>query len=132
MSGPTLTELCKLQLTLDFNPIGAVPAGFRMDVPFEGTATSSEWDGEIPAVGVDRLTVGAEGIQNLDIVGRIGSGKEVISYRGFGRGDENGPRELFTFETANEKFAHLNRAIGVGIGSVEGNQLSLTVYLVRD
>ncbi|MGI9608851.1 MAG: hypothetical protein ACR2NL_01015, partial [Acidimicrobiia bacterium] len=98
---PKLTEFAKISGTLNFTPIGKVSAGFRLDVPFEGVATSEHWDGDRPVSGVDRVTVGADGTQGLEIVARIGTGKEVVSYQAIGRGTaEGGPRELLTFETA--------------------------------
>ena len=130
---PKLTEFAKITGKLNFTPIGNVSAGFRLDVPFEGTATSSHWEGERPAAGTDRVTVGADGTQSLEIVGRIGSGKEVVSYRAIGRGTaEGGPREVMTFETAVEDLSFLNTAIAVAIGDIEKNKLSLTIYLVED
>ena len=127
----TLTDFCTLDLTLEFVPIGSVPSGFRLDVPFSGVCTSSYWDGERPAVGVDHVTVSADGIQDLDIQGRIGSGKEIVAYRAIGRGSAEGPSELFTFETANEDLAWLNSAIAVGIGSIDGNKLTLQLSIVE-
>jgi hypothetical protein len=130
---PKLTEFAKISGKLDFTPIGNVSAGFRLDVPFEGTATSDHWDGERPVVGTDRVTVGADGVQSLEIVARIGSGKDVVAYRAIGKGTaEGGPRELFTFETAVEDLAFLNTAIGCALGTIRKNQLDLTVYLIED
>lgn len=130
---PKLTEFAKINGTLNFTPIGNVSAGFRLDVPFEGTATSSHWEGERPAAGVDRVTVGADGVQALEIVGRIGSGKEMVSYRAMGKGTaEGGPKEVMTFETAVEDLAFLNTAIAVATGDIDKNKLSLTIYLVED
>jgi len=128
-----LTEFAKISGTLNFTPIGNVSAGFRLDVPFEGTATSEHWAGERPVSGVDRVTVGADGIQNLEITARIGTGKEIVSYRAIGRGtNDGGPRELFTFETAIEELAFLNHSIGCALGTIEKNKLELTVYLIED
>ena len=128
---PTLTEFASFTATLSFNPIGKVGAGFRLDVPFEGTATSSHWDGEWPIAGVDHVTVAESGVQSLDIQGRIGSGKKVVAYRAIGRGTSDGPAELFMFETANPDLEWLNSAVGVGIGTIEGDQLNLTISTVN-
>ncbi|BAN00631.1 DUF3237 family protein [Ilumatobacter coccineus] len=128
---PTLTSLCTIVVTLDFTPIGKVGTGLRIDVPFSGVATSSHWDGERPVEGVDYVTIDGNGIQQLDIRGRIGTGKEVVSYRAVGRGNEAGPMELLVFETANEELAHLNSTIAVAVGSVDGNQLTLDVSAVE-
>ena len=130
MTTPQLTPFATLTVTLSFTPIGKVDAGFRLDVPFEGTAPSSHWEGERPVSGVDHVTVADSGIQSLDIRGRIGTGKEVVAYRAIGRGSDAGPREVFTFETASEELAFLNGAVGVGVGSIDGDQLTLEVSLL--
>lgn len=128
---PELIEFARITGTLNFTPIGNVSAGFRLDVPFDGVATSSHWEGERPVSGLDRITIGADGVQNLDIVARIGAGKETVGYRAIGRGTQDGgPRELLVFETADPDLAWLNTAVGVALGTVEKNNLDLTVYTV--
>jgi hypothetical protein len=127
----SLREFATFTATLDFTMIGKVPAGLRIDVPFEGTCTSSHWDGERPIAGVDVVTIGEGGIQDLDIHGRIGAGKQVVAYRAIGRGGGDGPTEVFTFETADEDLSWLNSAIGVGVGSIDGNQLQMTISIVE-
>lgn len=129
---PELIEFAKISITLHFTPIGNVSAGFRLDVPFEGVATSSHWEGERPVSGFDRITIGTDGVQNLDIAARIGAGKQTVGYRAIGRGTQDGgPRELLVFETADPDLAWLNTAIGVAVGTLEENQLELTVYTVE-
>ncbi len=128
----TLSPFCTLTLTLDFVPIGKVEAGFRLDVPFSGVATSPHWEGEKPVAGVDHVSIGPGGVQSLEIRGRIGEGKDIVAYRAIGRGTDAGPRELIVFETAVEEFAHLNSAIAVASGSVDGTTLVLDVSLVLD
>ena len=127
----TLTPFCTIAVELTFVPIGGVATGMRLDVPFSGTATSSHWEGELPVSGVDYVNVGAEGSQALDIRGRIGEGKGVISYRAIGRGDATGPMELLMFETANPDFAHLNNAVAVAVGTLDKTNLTLEVSLVE-
>ena len=128
---PTLTEFCKINVTLRFTPIGRTGTGTRVDVPFDGVATSNHWDGERPVTGTDYVTVGADGVQQLEIRARIGTGRDVVSYRAIGRGtDATGPQELLVFETANESLSFLNSAIGVALGDLEGDQLNLTVSLI--
>ncbi|MFW2381241.1 MAG: hypothetical protein ACN4GZ_05735 [Acidimicrobiales bacterium] len=130
---PKLTEFAKISGTLNFTPIGNVSAGKRLDVPFDGVATSDHWDGERPVSGVDRVTVGADGTQSLEIVARIGTGRDIVAYRAIGRGTaEGGPRELLTFETAVEDLAFLNTAVGCALGTIKRDQLELTVYLIED
>lgn len=128
----TLTSFCTIEVTLDFRPIGAVSTGMRVDVPFSGVATSSRWDGERPVEGVDYVTIGADGVQQLDIRGRIGSGAEMVAYRAIGRGTNDvGPLELIVFETANEDMADLNAAVAVAVGNLKGTTLTLDVSLVQ-
>ncbi len=130
---PKLTEFAKISATLNFTPIGNVSAGFRLDVPFEGSTTSEHWEGERPVAGLDRVTVGADGIQSLQITARIGTGKQTVAYSAIGRGTaEGGPRELMTFETGDPDLAWLNNAVGVALGTIEKDQLSLTVYIIED
>ncbi len=130
---PKLTEFATISGTLDFTPIGNVPAGFRLDVPFQGMATSNHWEGERPVSGLDRVTVGADGTQALQITARIGAGKQTVGYSAIGRGTaDGGPRELMVFETADEDLAWLNHAVGVALGSIEKDQLNLTVYIIED
>jgi hypothetical protein len=132
---PELTELCTITATMAFEPLGPVPSGMRIDVPFEGTATSPHWEGERPVKGVDYVTVRSDGNMSLDIRGRIGSGRQVVGYtaRGVSLAAGQGaaePRELLTFETADADLAWLNTAIAVAVGRGEGTTLELTVYTV--
>jgi len=118
---PTMTEFCQIEAKLKFTPIGGTATGFRVDVPFEGTATSSHWEGERQVVGVDIVRVGSDGVQAL----------EIRAYQAIGRGsDATGPQELIVFETANEDLAFLNSAVAVALGGIVGNRLSLTVSLI--
>ena len=127
----TLTEFCKIEAKLRFNPVGAIGTGFRVDVPFEGTATSSHWEGERKVAGTDVVRIGSDGVQQLEIRARIGEGGDMVAYQAIGRGtDATGPQELLVFETANEDLAFLNSAIAVAVGGMDGNKLSLTVSLV--
>lgn len=128
---PTMTEFCQIDVTLRFTPIGRTGTGVRVDVPFDGVATSSHWDGDRPVTGTDYVTIGADGVQQLEIRGRIGTGRDVVAYRALGRGtDQTGPQEVFVFETANEALSFLNSTIGVALGHLDGDRLRLTVSLV--
>lgn len=126
----SLSELCTINAELSFAPIGAVRQGMRLDVPFEGTATSPHWEGERKVKGVDYITVGADGSMDLNIRGQIKAGREVIGYQAIGRNAGDGPMELLTFDTAIEEFAHLNNAIAVAIGTADGTSLTLEVFTV--
>ncbi len=125
----TLTEFCKISAKLSFAPIGKLAGGMRVDLAFTGTATSTHWEGERPVSGIDYVTVRKDGSTELNIRGQIGSGKDVIAYTAVGRGDQDGARELFLFETAVEEMAWLNNAVGVALGSADGDALELTVYI---
>jgi len=132
----SLEEFCKINVAMEFQMIGPVPGGTRIDIPFTGTATSEHWEGELPVNGVDYVMVRGDGNMDLDIRARIGEGRGMIAYSGTGvsiaieRGVAE-PQELILFETANEDFAHLNDRVGVGVGRGEGPNLELTIYLVN-
>ena len=74
----------------------------------------------------------------LDIHGVIGEARQKVAYSGGGvslAGEERGvafPRELITFETADESLAFLNTSIAVGLGKGAEGALKLDVYLVSD
>ena len=128
-----LTPLCSIDATLHFRPIGKLATGMKIDVPFDGTATSASWDGEWSVEGVDYVTIGADGVQQLEIRGRISDGKRTIAYRAVGRGtNEGGPQELLTFETADEELSWLNSAIAVAHGTItDGTKLHLDVHRIE-
>ncbi len=133
---PALEEFCTITGTLGLNVIGNGPSGMRIDFPFQGTATSSHWEGELPVQGTDFATVRGDGNLALDIRGIIGSGREKVGYRGTGVSisidkDTADPHELILFETQREDLAFLNTSIGVGLGRGGGGSLELTIYLVR-
>ena len=124
----TTTPLCTITVTLDFKPIGKLATGMKIDVPFEGTATSDRWDGDWSVAGVDYVTIGSDGVQHLDIRGRISNGERTIKYSAIGRGtNDTGPMELLVFETADDELADLNSTVAVAFGSLEGNALTLNV-----
>ncbi|RMH76056.1 MAG: DUF3237 family protein, partial [Actinomyces sp.] len=114
---PELELLMSVDATLRFVPVGATPAGNRVDVPFEGTATSPRWEGELAVSGVDYALIRGDGTVALDIRARVGEGERVIWYSATGRSGPDGIREVFTFETACEEFADLNAAVAVALGT---------------
>ncbi|MFQ5966229.1 MAG: DUF3237 family protein [Acidimicrobiia bacterium] len=133
---PSLEEFCQIKGSLGLNVIGNGPAGMRIDFPFEGTATSSHWEGELPVVGTDYATVRGDGNMNLDIHGVIGEGREKIGYKATGVSiavdkDTAHPQELMLFETQREDLAFLNTSLGVALGTGGGGNLEITVYLVK-
>jgi hypothetical protein len=128
-----LEEFFTMTADLESTVIGACPSGLRLDAEFHGTATSPQWEGERPVSGVDYVTVDSAGHAQLDVRARIGSGDEIIAYRGSGVSGDEGVRELISFETASESFAWLNSATAVGYGTTDGvSTLQVTAYLVRD
>lgn len=133
---PALEELCQIQATLSARALGTMPQGTRIDFPFQGTATSSFWEGSRPVKGMDYVVVRSDGNMDLDIRGTIGEKRETVAYRATGVSlskskTEAVPQELISFQTANEDLAWLNSVIGVGLGEISGGDLSLTVYVVR-
>ena len=134
---PTLEHFCTISATMPAQVIGPTPDGFRVDFPFEGTATGPHWEGEIPVVGTDHARVRKDGTVVLDITARMGKGPDTVFYKANGialpaenRGDAD-PQELITFETGSESLAFLNSAIGVAFGESRGPNLSLEVYLAK-
>ena len=133
---PTFEEFCQIKATMAPRMLGKMPQGARIDFPFEGTATSSHWEGERPVKGVDYVTVRLDGHMDLDIRATIGEKRETVAYRGGGVSiakspTEATPQELITFRTGNEDLAWLNTAVGVGLGGGEGGTISITIYIVR-
>ena len=135
---PSLEPFCSITGRLDMSVIGRTPRGMRIDFPFVGSATSRHWEGERPASGTDYVTVRSDSHMDLDIHAVIGEGRQKVSYSATGvsiAGQERGtafPRELITFETADESLEFLNTAIGVGLGSAGDGTLSLEIFLVVD
>ncbi len=133
---PSMEHFCSFEGDLGMQVIGRAPGGMRIDFPFEGTATSSHWEGERPLKGVDYATVREDGNMSLDIRAVIGEKKDSVSYQGSGVSIANpdrsaDPKELVTFETANEELAWLNNEVAVVFGHGEAGRLSLEFYLVK-
>jgi len=135
---PSLQPFCTITGQLDMNIIGQTPGGMRIDFPFAGSATSSYWAGQWPVVGTDYVTVRGDGHMDLEIHTVIGEGRQKVSYSACGvslAGEERGvayPRELITFQTADDSLGFLNTAIAVGLGSANQGLLTLNVYIVAD
>lgn len=131
MDAPSLTPLMTLQLTLHPNPIGATPFGTRTEIAFSGTATSTHWDGEWSASGIDHIRRSPDGIAQLDVHAVVTDGNHSIAYRGNGRSSPAGVLEGVTFETASETFDWLNASVGVGRGQVNGDQLTVELFILN-
>ena len=135
---PSLEPFCSITGRLDMNVIGRTPGGMRINFPFVGSATSRHWEGERPVSGTDYVTVRGDSHMDLDIHAVIGEGRQKVSYSATGvslAGEERGsayPRELITFQTADESLGFLNTAVAVGLGSVSDGTLRLEIYLVID
>ncbi len=127
----TLEPFATMTGTLDFKMQGKMPAGLRLDAHFAGTMVSEHWDGEVAVSGIDYVTVRGDGIAELAIRASMGEGDDVVSYEATGRQTPEGIVETLYFQTASEKFAFLNGAVGVGTGSVEGQTLTLEIFLVK-
>jgi hypothetical protein len=133
---PSLEPFCEITASMTPRMLGNMPLGTRVDFPFEGVATSEHWEGEREVRGVDYVTVRADGNMDLQIRGTIGSKRDTVAYQATGVSlgiskTEARPQELITFQTGNEALAWLNDVIGVGLGTGEGLDLSLTIYIVR-
>ncbi|HEX2152651.1 MAG TPA: DUF3237 family protein [Acidimicrobiia bacterium] len=132
---PSLEEFCTIKASMTPRMVGRTPAGTRIDFPFQGTATSSHWEGDRPVQGIDYLTVRTDGNMDLEIRGTIGEKKETVGYRAIGvsiahEDRSASPQELITFHTGNDDLAWLNSVVGVGLGHGAG-ELDLTIYIVR-
>ena len=123
--------MMKVRVQLNRLAIGTTPYRIRVEVPFEGVATSHLWDGEWRCTGVDHITRGTHGTSSLDVHAVITNGDEAIIYHGCGRGGPNGIIEGITFETASERLALLNDVVAIGQGAVEGTELTVEIFRVR-
>jgi hypothetical protein len=128
--GVAETPFMTLELTLRTIPIGTTPYGTRLEVPFEGTATSEHWDGSREVYGIDHITLSATGTARIDVHVIISGDDEVITYRGNGRGTAIGVREGVIFETASERVAWLNDAVAIGKGTLDGSHLTIELFLI--
>jgi hypothetical protein len=133
---PSLEPFCDIAVRLSPRMLGKMPAGTRIDFPFEGVATGPHWDGERPVRGIDFVTVRSDGHMDMDIRGTIGEKRETVAYRAVGVSlavseTEAHPQELLTFQTGNEAFAWLNTVVGVGLGAGVAGDLSLSIFIVR-
>lgn len=132
----SLEKFCSITADLGMNVIGKTPVGMRIDFPFEGSATSEHWEGERPVKGIDYVTVRSDGNMALDIHATIGEKGEAVSYKGSGvsiahEDRSASPKELLTFETANEDLAWLNDEIGVAFGHGAGGKITIEVFLAK-
>ena len=133
---PELEHFCTIKATMSPRVIGSGPAGMRVDFPFQGTATSSHWDGERPVSGVDYVTFRADGNMTLDIHGVIGEKRESVGYSATGVSlsvskTEAHPKELMTFHTGNEDLAWLNNKVAVALGKGLDGAIELDIYLIK-
>lgn len=132
MSSPRIESepFITLTLLLRSTPVGRTPFGDRREVFFDGTATSSLWDGEWHADGVDHITVGDGGVVRIDVHVTMAGDGEVLTYRGHGRAGADGVVEGVTFETPTERLAALNTTVAVGRGSLDGDHLTIRLYRI--
>lgn len=119
-----------LEVDLRTMPVGVTPYGNRLEVPFDGIATSRLWDGERAVTGVDHITISTSDTAAIDVHVMISGDDEVITYRGHGRGTDVGVREGVTFETASERLAWLNDAVAIGKGTLDGDHLTVELFLL--
>jgi Protein of unknown function (DUF3237) len=132
MSAPDVEHepFMTLNLTLRMIPIGTTPYGERLEVPFDGTATSALWDGEREVYGMDHIALSKTGTARIDVHVIISGDDEVITYRGNGRSTAIGVREGVIFETASERLAWLNDTVAVGKGTLHGDELLIELFRI--
>ncbi len=130
---PTVEREPFLTLVVTLRPtdVGQTPFGFRREVFFEGTATSELWDGEWSANGIDHIVVGDGGVVRIDVHVNLCGPDETVVYRGHGRAGAAGVVGGVTFETTSERLAALNTTVAVGRGTVDGDQLTVTLYRIQ-
>jgi hypothetical protein len=131
MDAPTVADepMMRLVVQLERRLVGTTPFATRVEVPFHGTATSPHWQGERHVAGIDHITRATDGTAAIDVHTVITGDDETILYRGHGRSGASGMREAVTFETSSERLAWLNTALAVGVGSVDGAELTIELYL---
>jgi hypothetical protein len=121
-----------LNLTLRTIPIGTTPYGERLEVHFEGTATSELWDGARDVYGIDHISLSTSGTARIDVHVIISGDDEVITYRGNGRATDIGVREGVIFETASERLAWLNDTVAIGKGTLNGDHLLIELFRITN
>jgi Protein of unknown function (DUF3237) len=132
MSAPEVEHepFMTLNLTLRMIPIGTTPYGTKLEVPFDGTATSTLWDGERAVSGIDHITVSTTGTARIDVHVIISGDDEIVTYRGNGRGTAIGVREGVIFETASERLTWLNDTFAIGKGTLDGDHLLIELFRI--
>jgi len=128
--GVATEPMIVLRVTLRRLPLGETPFGTRLEVPFEGTATSPHWTGERQVTGVDHLAVSSDGVAAIDVHTVISGDDETILYRGHGRSGPDGLREGVTFQTASDRLGWLNHTVALGRGSLDGQELTIELFQV--
>ena len=129
-AAPDLEPMMRLVVALHSTEVGQTPVGSRREVSFDGVATSPHWEGEWPVRGIDHIVVGTDGNARLDVHTVVGSGDELIAYRGTGRGGPAGIAEGVVFETACARLAWMNGAVAVGVGSVDAGVLTVDLFRI--
>lgn len=119
-----------IEIVLRTTPVGRTPFGDRREVFFDGTATSTLWDGDWQVNGIDHITTGDGGVVRIDVHVTMTGDGEVVTYRGHGRAGAHGVVEGVTFETPSERLSELNTTVAVGRGALDGDRLTITLYRI--
>lgn len=150
MTTPELSPLCELVVELG-EPIelGPSPRGRRRIIPITGGTASGRIAGEILDLGADWQTIMADGTAELDTRYAIRTHDgALIDIRNWGL--RHGPEEVIAalargeavdpaayymrtqprFETADPRYAWLNRTICVGSGAREAASVRMTIWEV--
>jgi hypothetical protein len=132
MTAPRLEPEPSITLQVRLRPvaIGTSAWGSREEVWFDGTATSPLWEGERAVSGIDHITVSSGGTYRIDVHVLITGDDEVVTYRGHGRATAVSLFEGVTFDTPSERLAWLNDAVAVGRGRLDGDDLTIELFVV--
>lgn len=144
-----------MRLAVDVGEIvslGATPGGERRMVPILGGRFEADggWQGEVLAGGVDWQLLRSDSVLEVDARYVLHDGEgarvQVVSQglrhgppgviAALARGEAVDPalyyfRTAMRFETAAARLVHLNRVIGVGIGTREPRRVLLSVFALR-
>jgi hypothetical protein len=147
-------ELFRLDATLETLPLGMTPLGMRLIANIiSGSIAGERVNGTILRSGADWLTIGSNGVFNMDVrlafqadddslvymtyAGRLHAPPEVLG--ALGSPDYDGsidPAEYYfriapVFETASQKYAWLNQIVAIGEGKRTASGVAYTVWEVE-
>jgi hypothetical protein len=134
-----LVPLCVAEMTVGrAHRVGRTPAGQRLI----GTVAAGRWDGDrlrskVAGLGADWLAIGPDGTGMIDARVLLETDDGVlihVTYQGRAdaRGDLRGPYFIApVFETADNRYAWLNRIQAVAKGEMRRRELRYEVFELR-